>query len=76
MYFTYRKIVICTRPLFVPAVLVSILNLLSKIGLSECSKFNSIHTVWEPLLGEKKCSGMETITVLKIMHFLIEIHQN
>ena len=42
MYFTYRKIVICTRPLFVPAVLVSILNLLSKIGLSECSKFNSI----------------------------------
>ena len=31
----YRKIVICTRPLFVPAVLVRILNLLSKIGLLE-----------------------------------------
>ena len=37
----YRKIVICTRPLFVPAVLVSILNLLNKIGLWKGSKFNS-----------------------------------
>ena len=34
------------------------------------------HTVWEPLLGEKKCSGMETITGVKFMHFLIEIYQN
>ena len=41
LYNIYRKIVICTRPLFVPAVQVSILNLLSKIGLWECSKFNS-----------------------------------
>ena len=34
------------------------------------------HTVWEPLLGEKKCSGMETTSVLKFIHFLIEIYQN
>ena len=34
------------------------------------------HTVWEPLLGRKKCSGMETITGVKFMHFLIEIYQN
>ena len=39
--FKYRKIVICTRPLIVPALLVRFLNLLSKIDFWECSKINS-----------------------------------
>ena len=32
-YQVYRKFVICTRPLFVPALLVTIFNLPSEIGL-------------------------------------------
>ena len=36
----------------------------------------NIHTVWEPLLGQKKCTVVETVTVVKSMQFLIEICKN
>ena len=55
-----------------------IFTMMVEILLKKINEFQryASHTVWEDLLGAKKVSVVETITVVKFMHVPIEICKN